>query len=217
MSEEQKQEENKGFVPKTEEEIKSEVIEDLKGDNDSFDEEDSADVIERITQRRLKDEEFKASSHDKATKRKEKIAELETKLVKPNTPEEKKTAVDNDVIKQTIKELKDEEYLEELGHSDEIKDKIKTLAKINNVSVKKATEDGYIQSLIKNEEEIKASDNASLSNNNKARAKRNLKDKKPEDFDLSTEQGRNDFEEHKRQSGVDNTIINQNQFGGRNG
>lgn len=216
MSEEQKQEETKEFTPKTEEQIKEEVIDDLKGDSDYFDEEDNADIIQRVTQRRLVDEKFKTSKHEQATKRKERITELETKLGESDGTESKtKTSADEKSIKETIKELKDEEYLEELPHSDELKDKIKTLSKINGISVKKAAEDDYIQVLIKNEAEDKASENASLSNNNKARARRNLKDMKPEDFDLTTQQGRDDFEEHKKQSGVIETNINQ--FGGRDG
>lgn len=216
MSEETKEEETKGFIPKTEEQIKEEVIEDLKGDDEEFDEEDNADKIERIVLRRTNDEKFKASSHEKATKRKETITELENKLKESNnTPAAIKTSVDEKSIKETLKELKDEEYLEELEHSDELKLKIKTLAKLNGISVKKATEDGYIQSLIKTEGEDRASDNASLSNNNKARAKRNLKDMKPGDFDMMTQQGRDDFEEHKKQMGIEDTDMNQ--FGGRNG
>lgn len=49
------------FTPKGEEIIRNEVVEDLKSDDDNFDEEANKGKIDRIVQRRLKDEEMKAS------------------------------------------------------------------------------------------------------------------------------------------------------------
>ena len=60
------------FEPKNEDTLRQEVIEDLKGDNDDFNETDHESQIDKITQRRLKDEEFKTSLHkQKTTKAKE--------------------------------------------------------------------------------------------------------------------------------------------------
>jgi hypothetical protein len=80
------------FKPKGENEIRSEVIEDLRGENEDFNEEYYQDTIDRFTQRRLKDEETKASLHKQKTKRREMLEangiDLETGKPK-NAPEPK--------------------------------------------------------------------------------------------------------------------------------
>lgn len=65
------------FQPKGEDVIRQEVIEDLKGDNEDFNAEENQPTIDRITARRLKDEEFKASLHKSKEDKKKKLAELE--------------------------------------------------------------------------------------------------------------------------------------------
>ena len=59
------------FVQKDEKTIRQEVIGDLKGNDENWNEEEHQERIERITQRRLKDEETKASLHKQKTKRRE--------------------------------------------------------------------------------------------------------------------------------------------------
>ena len=56
------------FEPKGEDVIRQEVIEAFKGDNEDFDEESNKEVIDKITQQRMKDEEFKASLHKQKSK-----------------------------------------------------------------------------------------------------------------------------------------------------
>lgn len=65
------------FEPKGEDVIRQEVIEDLKGDSEDFNEEEYRATIDRITQRRLKDESFKASEKKKNTTIKELLNEIE--------------------------------------------------------------------------------------------------------------------------------------------
>lgn len=65
------------FEPKGEDVIRQEVIEDLKGDNEDFNADDHKDTIDRITQRRLKDESFKASEKKKNTTIKELLKEID--------------------------------------------------------------------------------------------------------------------------------------------
>jgi hypothetical protein len=67
----------KAFQPKGEDTIRQEVREDLKGDNEDFNAEEYQESINRITARRLKDEEFKASLHKSKEDKKKKLAELE--------------------------------------------------------------------------------------------------------------------------------------------
>lgn len=176
--------EQKGFVPKTEEDIKSEVIEDLKGDAEEIDLEANADLIERITQRRLKDEEFKASVHAQKIERGEKAKQLEEEISKLKSTGSK-SPLDETRIKDLVKELREEETLEELEMSPEIKEQIKTLSALKKVSVKKASEDPYIQSLIKAEKDLRKTEDASLTNSNKGRARIDFTKRKMSDFDLT--------------------------------
>jgi len=90
------------FKPKGEKEIRQEVIEDLKGGDDNFNADEHKETIDRITQRRIKDENFKASLHSQKNKTK---AELKNQLKA------------KEYYKQTAKpkrdktETKDKEYL----------------------------------------------------------------------------------------------------------
>lgn len=59
------------FKPKGKDIIRQEVVEDLRGDDEDFNEEENSEKIERITSRRLKDEEFKASLHKQKLKKSE--------------------------------------------------------------------------------------------------------------------------------------------------
>lgn len=174
------------FEPKTEEQIKEEVIADLKGDQEEIDLEANADLIGRITQRRLKDEEFKASVHSQKVERTKKAEELEKEIAALKGKTSTGNApLDEAKLEAKFKELREIENLEELNDSPEIKEKIKALAKTNNVSVKKASEDPYIQFLRKQEEDARRTEDASIKKTNKAGARIDLSKKNPDDFDLT--------------------------------
>jgi hypothetical protein len=194
--------EQKGFTPKTEEEIKSEVIADLRGESEEIDLDANADLISRITQRRLKDEEFKASVHAQKIERTERAKKLEEEIASLKANSANNAPLDETKLKEKLKELREEETLEELEMPDEIKEKVKMLAKINNVSVKKASEDPYIKSVLKEAEEKKRSEDASITNNNKARAKIDISKMKPEDFDLTTPEGQQGWDAWKKAKGL---------------
>ena len=195
------EEKNEGFQPKTEEEIRTEVIADLRGDEEEFDEEANADLITRVSSRRLKDEEFKASVHSQKIERTEKAKKLEEELAALKGSSN--TTLDENKLREKLREIREEEKIEEMEYSDEIKGKIKTLAKLNGISVKKAAEDDYIKTLIKAEEDEKLSSDAALNSSNKGRAKKNLVNKNPNDFDLTTEEGQAEWEEFKKQKGFE--------------
>lgn len=195
-------EEQKGFVPKTEEEIKEEVIADLRGESEEIDLEANADLIDRITKRRLTDETFKASVHAQKVERTEKAKKLEEEIAKLKANPTGNQTLDETVLKEKLKEFKDEDFLEELGVPSDIKEKIKMVAKLNNVSAKKASEDPYIKTLMKEKEDHARAENASISNNNKARAKVDISKMKPDDFDLTTEDGQRGWEQWKKEKGL---------------
>jgi len=182
------------FIQKTEEEIKDEVIADLRGEEDEIDLEANADLINRIAQRRIVDEQFKASVHAQKIERTKKAEELEKEIAalkgtSSNQP------LDDAKLEAKFRELREIENLEELNDSLEIKEKIKSLAKTNNVSVKKAAEDPYIQFLRKQEEDNRRTEDASITKSNKGGAKIDVTRKTIQEFDTSTPEGIKQWEE----------------------
>lgn len=95
------------FKAKAENEIRQEVIEDLRGDNEYFQEEDFEDQINRITQRRLKDEQFKASVHEAKERRKKEIEELKKNMEKKPSSNEQKPSNDENYSIKDIRALND--------------------------------------------------------------------------------------------------------------
>jgi hypothetical protein len=191
------------FKAKSLEEIKGEIIEDFGADDENFNPEDEAisAKIERIAQRRLKDEEMKSSLHDQKVKAKTSLTEYEAKLKEMETKNggnSKGTSNGgSDDFEANYRKMRDQEFLEEKGFSEDITARIKRIATAENISVRKASEDPYIVGLIEKDNEQKASEGAGLNNNNQARAVSNLKNKKIDDFDLSTDEGRKAYEKWK--------------------
>jgi hypothetical protein len=84
------------FTQKGEDIIRNEVVEDLKVDDDNFDEDANKGKIDRIVQRRLKDEEMKASlwkqksaKQEELEKKAEELARLAKGQDNPPKPEDK--------------------------------------------------------------------------------------------------------------------------------
>lgn len=130
---------------------------------------------------------------------------------KPSTPkgEAPSQGVNpDDIRKQTealVMERLDNEYLEDLDYSDEIKDAIKAEAKRLGVSAKKAEKSEFIQFKINKEAEAQRANEAA--NDGSRKGIRVTDPSKPivsdptapiTEFDLSTEEGRNEYEEAKR-------------------
>lgn len=90
--------------------------------------------------------------------------------------------------------------LDDMEHSDTVKAAIKNIAKLNNISVRKAEKDPYIQHLIV--EESKAAKANEAADNGTRKGKSGVKidlskPLDPKDFDLSTEDGRKAWKDAK--------------------
>lgn len=123
---------------------------------------------------------------------------LDRKSKKP----EKKTApapASQDVdVDSKVQAALDKRDLDALDVSDDIKAEIKNYAKLHKVSVLAAAKSSYI-TFLKGEAEKKArSEDAATGTKRKTQPVSNFKDAKPEDFDLSTEQGRKDWEAYRK-------------------
>jgi hypothetical protein len=83
---------------------------------------------------------------------------------------------------------------------EEVLNEAKSYSKLKGISLKQAVKSDFIQFQLKQVESRQREEEASISNGEKAPAvkKTNYEKASPKDFDLSTEQGRNDWEGYKK-------------------
>ena len=114
----------------------------------------------------------------------------------PMTPEEiSKNATD------AVEKKFQQRDLDEMDHSDSVKEQILRVSKLSNTSIRKAAEDPYIVSLIETETKQAAIDEAADNGSKKGKSGVVIDTSKtldPKDFDLSTEEGRTDWAEAKK-------------------
>ncbi|MFA6475730.1 MAG: hypothetical protein WCV88_06115 [Patescibacteria group bacterium] len=184
------QAEEKALTPEAEEKVRSQVIEKYGLDPDL-----QADLIDSLVKDKV--EEHKRFS----TAVKQKRSWREKALKQPEVKTEVKTevkAVDDSLISQKVAEQLDQRDLESLELSDEIKSEIKNYAKLNNISVKVAAQSDYIGFLKTKAAEKAKVEGAGIGGVRKTQPTKDFSDKTPNDFDLSTEDGRKEWEEYKR-------------------
>ncbi len=123
-----------------------------------------------------------------------------TKKPEPK-PEAKDEPVEEDKIAESVKKILEERDIDSLDVSDELKEQVRTYAKVSNVSVKKALNSEYIQFLKEKDDKKRETEEASLGG--KQRGGTKVKDYSEEfsaeDFDLTTPEGKAAFEEAKTQ------------------
>lgn len=100
----------------------------------------------------------------------------------------------NDAVQKAL----DKRDLDALDVSDSIKKEIKIYARQNKVSVLEAAKAPYITFLKGEAEKKSKSEEASNGGKRKTQPVSNFKDASPDDFDMTTEQGRKDFAAYKK-------------------
>jgi hypothetical protein len=191
---ENQQEEQELLKEPEADEIKKSII-----DKYGLDEEVNSDLIEKLTQ-------------DEVSHRKSLATAIKQKIgwrTKANTPrEEKKTedkpqipistsVFDEKIIDQKLNEKLEERELQSLEISDELKTELKNYAKASNLTVKQAQNSDYFKYLKEKEEAKRKSEEASIGGKRRAITQNSFSSVKPKDFDLSTEEGRKEYEEYK--------------------
>jgi hypothetical protein len=199
ISDEEKAADEEAIAEAKEDEIREKVVADLGiEDND-----DNKDLIDKVVSREM-DHRGKLS---KAIGQKIKLRDqVKGKPpVKTSTkPADSKNMTAEEIAETAAKAARDEyekRDLDTMPHSDKVKEQIKKVAALNNVSVIVAAKDPYIVSLIEGEERQKKVDDAAK--NGKGRTKVGVtidvsKPLDPKDFDLSTEEGRAEWKEAKK-------------------
>lgn len=177
-------------------EVREKVVADLGiEDND-----DNKDLIDKLVARET-DHRTKLS---KAVGQKIKYRELAGGK-KPDTPPDKTDTKEVTDPVEAARLATEEAFLkrdlDEMTHSDEIKEQIKKIAKLQDISVRKAEQDPYIQHLIGEEARQKKVDDAAKNGKGNSKVGVTVDTSKPldpKDFDLSTEEGRAEWEEAKK-------------------
>lgn len=186
---EELQEEEIALKDSKEEEIRSSIIEKY-----GLTEDDNKELIDKLTT----DFVAQRKSFGKVVSQKRTWRE---KVLKPETKKDEKDNQPKDP--QEIEKMLEEKFfnrdLEELEYSDAVKDAVKKICKVNNISVKQAQKDPYIQFLIQQETDDKTLDKSAISQKkNGIPGKTDAKPLNPDDYDFSTKEGREKWEADKK-------------------
>lgn len=189
---EELEEEENALKDSKEDEIRNSIIEKYE-----LDEEDNADLIEKLTEDII----AQRKSFGKVVSQKRALRE---KLLSAKSDDKKKEDKDVDPIleaKKIVEEQFMQRDLEELEYSDDIKEEIKKLASMKGLSISKASKDPYIEYLKAQEETQKKIEKATISRSNKGSSYVVTDPDKPlnpSDFDLSSEEGREAWDKAKK-------------------
>jgi hypothetical protein len=161
-----------------EDDIRSQIISEY-----GFDEESDKERIDKLVSKEV---DYKKSL-SKTIAQKIKYRD-EFKKLKPqvDTDKSKDTSVDFD---KKLAEALEKRDLESLEYPDELKKVISQIAKVNETSVKKATEDPYVKAKIDAWQKQKDAEETALGRNNKSSSKERFDPETPPDVDMTTKEG----------------------------
>lgn len=190
VSEEEILEETEAQAQLEEDEIREAVVADLGiEDNDA-----NKDLIDKLVAR----ETSHRTKLSKAVGQKIKYRTLAGGKAPAPSVSKKTDTVDPEKL---VEEKFMQRDLDEMDHSDKIKDQIKKIAQMNNISIRKAEQDSYIQHLIGEEARQKSVNDAAKGGKKHSKSGTIIDVSKPLDvsqFDLSTEEGRKEWTEAKQ-------------------
>jgi len=166
-------------------------------DKYGFTEEDHSDLIAKMAEEKMEDRKKLSSAIKQKIKLRDKI-----KASEPGKADEKidKSKVDIDaLIEQKVNEKLGNRELESANLSEDIKTQVKGYATLNKISISEAMKSDYIQYQITKAKEKEEVDDASISvKHDKVKTNKNFKDMNPSDFDVSTPEGRKEWEDYKK-------------------
>jgi len=185
-----------------EDEIKTEIIEKF-----GLDEEENADLIESLVQDKIEERKQLSTAIKQKVAYREKLKAQESSGQEEEEQKKEKksqTTTDEDglleKLKITIKQELEERDLKSFDLEDEIKAEVRDYAKLKNITYAEALKSDYIQFRKQALETLKREEKASASSKGKAfgMAQRDFSQMSPNDFDLTTKEGREEFEEYKK-------------------
>lgn len=191
VSDEEIQEETEAQKQLEEDEIRESVVADLGiEDND-----ENKDLIDKLVAR----ETGHRTKLSKAVGQKIKYRTLASG--KPPAPGDKAKKPEQVDPAKLVEEKFMQRDLDEMDHSDKVKDQIKKIAQLNDISIRKAEQDPYIQHMIAEDARQKSVNDAAKNGKKNSKTGTVIDVSKPLDvsqFDLSTPEGRAEWEDAKR-------------------
>lgn len=186
--------EDEALKESKEEEIKNSVIEKY-----GLNEEDNADLIEKLT----KDIIAQQKSFGKVVSQKRTWREKAIGDKKAVVKEDKKNLTEDELLLKATKLVEDKFFdrdLKQLEYSDNLKEEVKKLAKLKEISILEAKSDPYIVYLKSQEDSAEKLEKATIvrKNNGNARVIDTSKPLNPSDFDLTTKEGRDEWDKAKK-------------------
>jgi len=167
-----------------EDDIRASVIEEY-----GFDPEEDKERIDKLVSKELGYKKSLSTAISQKIKYREK-----SKSVVPLHKQE--SGSDSPDIDSKIESALEKDRLEAMEYPDDIKAVIKSVADINKISVRKAATDPYVQSRIEQWQKDTGADEAAVNRNDKG-GKGGSSDDEIPDFDLTTEEGRKDWDKWK--------------------
>ena len=176
-----------------EDEVRAKVISEF-----GFNEVDDAERIDKLVQREVEQSKKLSSAIGQKIKHRTEAEELRKKV--PLTPPvEKQNALPAEEIGKVVAEQLERRDLESFDYSDDLKKEIQKIAKVQNISIKKAALDPYIVYKIGEYEKEQKSEAASISRTNRSSGKKDYSFDKPPEVDMATPEGRAEWEAYKKE------------------
>ena len=180
-----------------EEEVRASVIAEY-----GFDEVDDAERIDKLVAKEVENSRKLSSAIGQKIKHRTEAETLRNDPRLKVAPSQDKTNVlDTESLDKKFDEKFNERMekldLEALDYSDEVKADIKKVAKAQGISVKQAVRDPYIVFKIGETEKEQKTNEASISRTNKTHGKKAFSMDNPPEVDMTTEEGRKEWEAYK--------------------
>jgi hypothetical protein len=170
-----------------EDELRNKIAEDLGVDPD-----EQSELLDKIVGMKVEDRKKLSEAIGQKINYREQL-KAKTSEKPEAKPKEKTEEVD---VEGKVLSILEEQRLEDMDLPEELKAEVKKIAKLNNVSVKKAAEDPYIKYKREELEAAAKAEEATISHTNKGKkVKFDLEN--PPKPDMSTEEGQKEWEEWK--------------------
>ena len=168
-----------------EDEVREAIISDY-----GFDEETDAETIDKMVEKEVKHRKDLSTVNGQKIKYRDKLPKPEEKKEEPVKKEEPSDKSAEEIVKETL----EQRDLDDLDYPDELKDEIKRIAQVQQISIKKVLEDPYIVSRTEAHKETVETEEAAISRTNKTGGKVTYSIEKPPEVDMGTEDGRKEWD-----------------------
>ena len=202
IPEEEKNLEKEALKETANEEIRSQIIENL-----GLDEDVDTELIDKLVERdNIGRKKLSTAIKQKILKREALEAEMAkhapTGQKIGDKPQQSSAQLNKEDILKEVDAKVDErlqtEQLNSFELSDELKKEVKSYAELKKISVKKALGSPYIQFMKQDEDNGKRNEAAGIESKHRTEAGLDYSQMKPSDFDMSTDDGRKGFHEYEK-------------------